>query len=37
VSQKYWRNQEGTSWILAMHWYCIWVEHAIFVFPRFAR
>ena len=37
VSQKDWRNQGGTSWILAMHWYSIWVKHAIFVFPRFDR
>jgi len=33
VSQTDWRNQEATSWILAMHWYSIWVKNAIFVFP----
>jgi len=37
VSQKDWRNQRGTSWILAMHWYSIWVKNTIFVFSRFAR
>jgi len=26
VSQKDWRNQWATSWILAMHWYSIWVK-----------
>jgi len=26
VSQKDWRNQGATSWILAMHWYSIWVK-----------
>ena len=34
MSQKDWRNQEATGWILAMHWYSIWVKNAIFVFPR---
>jgi len=33
VSQKYWRNHGATGWILAMHWYSIWVKNAIFVFP----
>jgi len=33
VSQKDWRNQGATGWILAMHWYSIWVKNAIFVFP----
>jgi len=37
LSQKDWRNQGATSWILAMQWYSIWVKNAIFVFPRFAR
>jgi len=26
VSQKDWRNRGGTSWIMAMHWYSIWVK-----------
>jgi len=26
VSQKDWRNQAATSWILTMHWYSIWVK-----------
>ena len=26
VSQKDWRNQGATGWILAMHWYIIWVK-----------
>jgi len=26
VSQKDWRNQEATDWILAIHWYSIWVK-----------
>jgi len=26
VSQKDWRNQEATGWILAMHWYSIWMK-----------
>jgi len=26
VSRKDWRRQGGTSWILAMHWYSIWVK-----------
>jgi len=34
VSQKDWRNQGATSWILAMHWYSIWVKKCDFrVFP----
>jgi len=37
VSQKDWRNRGAIGWILAMHWYSIWVKNAIFVFPRFAR
>ena len=37
VSQKDWRNQAATDWILAMHYYSIWVKNAIFVFPCFAR
>jgi len=30
VSQKDWRNQGITSWILAMHWYTIWVKKCDF-------
>ena len=26
VSQEDWRNQGGTSWILTMHWYSIWMK-----------
>jgi len=26
LSEKYWRNQGAMSWILAMHWYSIWVK-----------
>jgi len=26
VSQKVWRNQGATRWILAVHWYSIWVK-----------
>jgi len=37
VSQKDWRNQGATDWILAMHWYSIWVKNAIFMFFGFAR
>jgi len=29
-SQKDWRNQEATSWILAMHWYSIWLKNMRF-------
>jgi len=35
-SQKDWRNQEETSWIVAMHWYSIWVKMRLSCFP-FAR
>ena len=33
TSQKDWRNQAVTSWILGMH-YNIWVKNAVFVFPH---
>ena len=33
VSQKDWKNQGSTGWILAMHWYSIWVKKCIFSFP----
>jgi len=33
VSQKDWRNQGRTSWILAMHWYSIWVKMRFSCFP----
>jgi len=34
VSQKDWRNQGATGWILAMHWYSIWVKKMRFAcFP----
>jgi len=34
ASQKDWRNQGTTGWILTMHWYSSWVKNAIFVFLR---
>jgi len=37
VSQKDWRDPEVTRWIVAMHWYSIWVKNAIFMFPCLAR
>jgi len=36
VSQKDWRNQRATTWILAMHWYSIWVKKMRILFPSFA-
>jgi len=30
VSQKDWRNQGATGWIVAMHWYSIWVKKCDF-------
>jgi len=33
ASQKDWRNQGATSWILAMHWYSIWVKMWFSHFP----
>jgi len=30
MSQKDWRNQAATGWILAMHWYSIWVKKCNF-------
>jgi len=33
VSQKDWKNQGSTGWILAMHWYSIWVKKCNFRFP----
>ena len=30
VSQKDWRYQAATGWILAMHWYSIWVKKCDF-------
>jgi len=37
VSQKDWRNQGGTSWILAMHWYSIWVKKCDFCVSPFCQ
>jgi len=34
LSQKDWRNQGATSWILAMHWYSIWVKKCDFYVSR---
>ena len=37
MSQKDWRNQGTTGWILAMHWYTISVKKCDFCVSRFAR
>jgi len=37
LSQKDWRNQGATSWILAMHWCSIWVKKCDFRVSPFCQ
>jgi len=37
LSQKDWRNQGATSWILVMHWYSIWVKDCDFCDSPFCQ
>jgi len=37
ASQKDWRNQAATGWILAMHWYSIWVKKCDFRVSSFCQ
>jgi len=37
MSQKDWRNQGSTSWILAMHWCSIWVKKCDFRVSLFCQ
>jgi len=37
VSQKYWRNQGATRWILSMHWYSIWMKKWNFCVSPFCQ
>jgi len=37
VSHKDWRNQAATGWIVAMHWYSIWVKKCDFRVSPFCQ